>query len=204
MCSQIITIGIGIVFIFGGLSGELVLRGTSSGPLLALVGLIMVIYGLWRIASISRRVRAAAPAVSGNASPQPQPDTPVTPVTINSTEIPSAPVAPSLDANGLPDPSELSGDQKTRLLFNVLQIRRQEVRRDSNSVTVENMDRYLKKFPITEAELLGMQQTMDVHKEKLIADQAEPEKIAQLEQLCGLLQDFRRLRFPWSVGPTPR
>lgn len=37
---------IGLVFVVGGLSGNLALRGTQSGPLLALVGGGLVIWGI--------------------------------------------------------------------------------------------------------------------------------------------------------------
>jgi hypothetical protein len=41
---------IGIVFIVGGLSGKLALKGTSSGPALAAVGGVLVLLGIYRIA----------------------------------------------------------------------------------------------------------------------------------------------------------
>ena len=37
---------IGIIFIAGGLSGKLALRGTQSGPLLAAIGAGLVIWGI--------------------------------------------------------------------------------------------------------------------------------------------------------------
>ena len=37
---------VGIVFIIGGLSGKLSLRGTNSGPALAVVGAALVIWGV--------------------------------------------------------------------------------------------------------------------------------------------------------------
>jgi len=42
---------IGIVFIIGGLSGNLVFIGTNSGGLLAGVGFILVIWGAYRMLS---------------------------------------------------------------------------------------------------------------------------------------------------------
>jgi hypothetical protein len=42
---------IGVVFIGGGLSGKLVLLGTQSGPALAIVGGILVLVGLARLAN---------------------------------------------------------------------------------------------------------------------------------------------------------
>jgi hypothetical protein len=45
----IINIVIGLVFIGGGLSGALALRGTNSGPLLAMIGVGLVIYGVYRL-----------------------------------------------------------------------------------------------------------------------------------------------------------
>lgn len=40
---------IGIIFIIGGLSGELVFKGTNSGGLLAAVGVVLVIWGAYRL-----------------------------------------------------------------------------------------------------------------------------------------------------------
>ncbi|MGD2162804.1 MAG: hypothetical protein PVH92_08020 [Anaerolineales bacterium] len=40
---------LGILFIIGGLSGELVFIGTNSGVLLAVVGFILVIWGAYRM-----------------------------------------------------------------------------------------------------------------------------------------------------------
>ena len=45
----IINIVIGAVFIVGGLSGAMHLRGTNSGPGLAAVGAILVLLGLFRL-----------------------------------------------------------------------------------------------------------------------------------------------------------
>ena len=45
----IINIIIGAVFIIGGLSGQLVLKGTNSGVGLAVVGGLLVAFGLWRL-----------------------------------------------------------------------------------------------------------------------------------------------------------
>jgi hypothetical protein len=45
----ILSIIIGLVFIVGGLSGKLALRGTESGPLLALVGVGLIGLGIYRI-----------------------------------------------------------------------------------------------------------------------------------------------------------
>ncbi len=47
----IINIVIGVAFIVGGLSGGLVLRGTSSGVGLAVIGLIFVGLGVFRLVS---------------------------------------------------------------------------------------------------------------------------------------------------------
>ena len=46
----IINILIGAAFVIGGLSGEMVLRGTDSGPLLALLGVGLVALGIYRLA----------------------------------------------------------------------------------------------------------------------------------------------------------
>ena len=45
----VLNIIIGGVFILGGLSGRLVLLGTSSGIALAVVGVILVIVGIVRL-----------------------------------------------------------------------------------------------------------------------------------------------------------
>jgi hypothetical protein len=42
---------IGIVMIVGGLSGKLVLVGTDSGVALAVFGVVMVVWGIARIAT---------------------------------------------------------------------------------------------------------------------------------------------------------
>jgi len=41
---------LGVVFIIGGLSGKLVLIGTNSGTALAVVGAVMIVWGIMRIA----------------------------------------------------------------------------------------------------------------------------------------------------------
>ena len=46
--SRILGIIIGIVFILGGGAGVLVLRGTNSGGALAVVGVILIIYNLYK------------------------------------------------------------------------------------------------------------------------------------------------------------
>jgi hypothetical protein len=46
----IINIGIGAVFIVGGLSGKMALRGTQSGPGLAVVGGFLILLGIYRLA----------------------------------------------------------------------------------------------------------------------------------------------------------
>ncbi len=45
----ILNIVIGVVFIVGGLSGHLALIGTNSGPLLAVLGLVLVGLGTFRL-----------------------------------------------------------------------------------------------------------------------------------------------------------
>lgn len=40
---------LGIIFIIGGLSGKLVLIGTQSGAALAVVGVVMVLWGVFRL-----------------------------------------------------------------------------------------------------------------------------------------------------------
>ncbi|HEX5243314.1 MAG TPA: hypothetical protein VFW23_08615 [Tepidisphaeraceae bacterium] len=46
----IINIIIGIIFIVGGLSGKLVLLGTHSGPALAVLGGVLLVLGIFRMA----------------------------------------------------------------------------------------------------------------------------------------------------------
>jgi hypothetical protein len=45
----IISIVIGLVFIIGGLSGQLQLRGTGSGRALAVIGVGLIGLGIYRI-----------------------------------------------------------------------------------------------------------------------------------------------------------
>jgi len=45
----LISIVIGAVFIWGGLSGNMSLRGTKSGPALAVVGVFLVGLGVYRM-----------------------------------------------------------------------------------------------------------------------------------------------------------
>jgi uncharacterized membrane protein (UPF0136 family) len=45
----IINIIIGAVFIIGGLTGKIALRGTNSGPAIAVVGALLVAFGIYRI-----------------------------------------------------------------------------------------------------------------------------------------------------------
>jgi hypothetical protein len=46
----IVNIIIGIVFVIGGLSGHLALIGTNSGPALAVVGVGLILLGVYRMA----------------------------------------------------------------------------------------------------------------------------------------------------------
>ncbi len=45
----ILNIIVGVVMIFGGLSGELVLKGTDSGGALAVLGLVVLGFGFFQI-----------------------------------------------------------------------------------------------------------------------------------------------------------
>ena len=45
----IINIIIGLVFIIGGLSGQMSLRGTHSGGGLAIVGVVLILFGVFRL-----------------------------------------------------------------------------------------------------------------------------------------------------------
>ena len=47
----VVNIIIGIIFIIGGLSGRLVFVGTHSGPALAVVGALLVAFGVYRMAA---------------------------------------------------------------------------------------------------------------------------------------------------------
>jgi hypothetical protein len=49
----VINIILGVVFIIGGLTGNLSLRGTHSGPALAAVGAVLVVLGIFRLKSAS-------------------------------------------------------------------------------------------------------------------------------------------------------
>ena len=51
----IIDIIIGIVFIIGGLSGKMTFIGTGSGVILALVGLVLVGVGIYRMSTANRQ-----------------------------------------------------------------------------------------------------------------------------------------------------
>lgn len=46
----IINIIIGVAFLIGGLSGRLVLIGTHSGPALAVLGAVLIVFGIFRLA----------------------------------------------------------------------------------------------------------------------------------------------------------
>jgi hypothetical protein len=65
-----IKIIIGVVFIIGGLSGNLVLIGTNSGGALAAFGAVLVV---WGIINLMRRSRQR-----GSGNNQPPPATPGT------------------------------------------------------------------------------------------------------------------------------
>jgi hypothetical protein len=45
----VVSIVLGLVFIIGGLSGKLALRGTESGPALAVIGVALIGLGIFRI-----------------------------------------------------------------------------------------------------------------------------------------------------------
>jgi hypothetical protein len=45
----ILNIVIGVVMVIGGLSGQLVMRGTNSGTALAVIGGALIIFGLFRL-----------------------------------------------------------------------------------------------------------------------------------------------------------
>jgi hypothetical protein len=47
----LINIVIGVVFIVGGLTGNLALRGTESGSAIAVIGVGLVIFGIYRVAA---------------------------------------------------------------------------------------------------------------------------------------------------------
>lgn len=55
MIGAIINIVIGLGLIIAGLSGEFVIRGTNSSELLALLGAVVLIFG---IVGVARRIRA--------------------------------------------------------------------------------------------------------------------------------------------------
>jgi hypothetical protein len=45
----IINIIIGLVFLIGGLTGQMALVGTNSGGALAIVGVALILFGLFRL-----------------------------------------------------------------------------------------------------------------------------------------------------------
>jgi hypothetical protein len=45
----ILNIIVGLVFVVGGLSGGLVLKGTNSGGGLAIIGVLLIFFGLFRL-----------------------------------------------------------------------------------------------------------------------------------------------------------
>ncbi len=57
----VITIIIGLVMIIGGASGQLVLKGTGSSGALAVVGIVMIGIGIFRIASAAKRDQPPPP-----------------------------------------------------------------------------------------------------------------------------------------------
>ena len=54
----IINIVIGLGLIIAGLSGNLVLKGTNSGPLLALLGAAILAFGLFQVWRSNRPARS--------------------------------------------------------------------------------------------------------------------------------------------------
>ena len=54
----VLNIIIGIVFIIGGLTGNLALIGTNSGPALAVLGVVLVIWGVVRMIRSRTRLRS--------------------------------------------------------------------------------------------------------------------------------------------------
>jgi hypothetical protein len=49
----LVNIIIGLVFVVGGLTGNLSLRGTQSGPALAVIGVVLIGLGAYRMMSKS-------------------------------------------------------------------------------------------------------------------------------------------------------
>jgi len=45
----------GVLFLIGGLSGGMVLRGTNSGGALAIVGVVMIVLGFVRMANSAQQ-----------------------------------------------------------------------------------------------------------------------------------------------------
>jgi hypothetical protein len=45
----IINIVIGVIFVIGGLTGRLALIGTNSGPAIAVVGGLLIAFGVYRM-----------------------------------------------------------------------------------------------------------------------------------------------------------
>jgi hypothetical protein len=69
----ILNIVIGAAMIIGGLSGNLVLRGTSSGGGLAVLGFVVVGIGLYRVVQSNNQSNAGGGGGSdGGGQPPPQ------------------------------------------------------------------------------------------------------------------------------------
>lgn len=66
----IFSIVIGVVMIIGGMSGQLVLRGTDSGGGLAILGFVVIGVGIFRI------VKAQPPSGGGGGGAAPPPGSP--------------------------------------------------------------------------------------------------------------------------------
>jgi hypothetical protein len=45
----VINIVIGVIFVIGGLTGRLALIGTNSGPAIAVVGALLIAFGVYRM-----------------------------------------------------------------------------------------------------------------------------------------------------------
>ena len=79
---------IGVLFIIGGLSGEMAVRGTDSTIGLAVIGAVLLLWGIYQMVSTpaeptttkSRTRKGKRPGTAGRRRRETQPDTDASPV----------------------------------------------------------------------------------------------------------------------------
>lgn len=62
----------GLVFVIGGLSGQLALRGFNSPELLAAIGAVMIVWGITQVRRNARRNAETRPSNDTGYSPPPE------------------------------------------------------------------------------------------------------------------------------------